>query len=106
MNYVGEHSAKQLTVDIYTGDNGEFLLYEDDGTTNAYENGAYSIIPISYEENDDVSVVTFGERQGGQFDGLIPERRFNVRLHMPERVMTFTLDYKGTSCQYSTVLKF
>jgi len=106
VNYVGEKSAKQLTVDIYTGDNGEFLLYEDDGTTNAYENGAYSIIPITYEENKDGSVVTFGERQGGQFDGLIPERRFNVRLHMPERVMTFTLDYKGASCQYSTVLKF
>ena len=105
VNYVDEHPADELTVDCYSGSNGEFVLYEDDGSTNAYEKGEFSLIPISFKENDLGVEFTIGQRQG-EFKGMIPERKFNVRLHMPDKIVEFPVNYNGTAVVSHQVMHF
>lgn len=98
-NYVGETSNKELTIDIYGGSDGRFLLYEDDGTTNAYQDGAYSVIPIRYQNLDSGGVVSIGERRG-EYYGMLKDRVFNVRIHWNGQTTTFTMNYNGTDIRY------
>ncbi|MCX7708518.1 MAG: DUF5110 domain-containing protein [Clostridia bacterium] len=46
MNYVGEKKANSLTLDIYTGNDGKYSLYEDDGVSYGYRDGKYSVTEI------------------------------------------------------------
>jgi hypothetical protein len=50
MNYVGEKPASPLHFDIYPDARGEAStsLYEDDGTTEAYRQGAFRQTSVSY----------------------------------------------------------
>ena len=100
VNYTDEHPADELTVDCYAGTDGRFMLYEDDGISNAYLNGEYSVIPISFTETDYGVDFTIGKRQGG-FNGMVSERRFNIRLHLPGSTVEFYMDYDGTPVIYS-----
>ena len=105
MTYVDQKPADEITVDFYSGSEGKmFMLYEDDGTTNAYKNGAYSLIPISFMGNDQSCVLMFGQRQG-EFDGMIRTRRINIRYHMPDRTIETAFDYDGKRYDYHMVLK-
>ena len=94
IRYVDELPARELTIDCYAGSDGEFLLYEDDGTTNAYKDEMFSVIPIFVNDQDEETTITLGQRQGS-FEGMILARRFNIRLHLPDRIEEFTVDYKG-----------
>ena len=40
--WIGEKTADTLTLHVYAGADGDFTLYEDQGTTFDYENGAFS----------------------------------------------------------------
>ncbi|MFD9124025.1 TIM-barrel domain-containing protein [Kitasatospora sp. NPDC059571] len=42
MNYTGEKPVDTLTYDLYPRGTSSFSLYEDDGTTRAYQSGAYA----------------------------------------------------------------
>jgi alpha-D-xyloside xylohydrolase len=61
-----------LTVTVYTGADGRFSLYEDDGTSEQYKSGAFSRIPIAYD--DRTGTVTLGAREGKGWAGM-PARR-------------------------------
>ena len=75
--YVGEKPDAPITLVVYTGKNGTFELYEDDGLSNGYTRGAYSRIPISYD--DASGRVTIGARSGS-FNGMVDKRVFKVRF--------------------------
>jgi alpha-D-xyloside xylohydrolase len=62
---------------VYAGADGQFTLYEDQGTTFDYENGAFSQIPIRWD--DKTSTLTIGERSG-TFDGMLGSRTFRIVL--------------------------
>ncbi|MDE3145769.1 MAG: glycoside hydrolase family 31 protein, partial [Bacteroidota bacterium] len=62
---------------IYQGDDGEFVLYEDEGDNYNYEKGMYSTIKFSWNEKQKTFII--GERKGG-FNGLLKERTFNIVL--------------------------
>ena len=94
VNYVDEHATGTLTVDLYAGSPGRFLLYEDDGTTNAYENGEYSVIPISFTEDEHACYINIG-RITGNYMGFRGKRTFKVRYHMPDRVAETDIEYDG-----------
>ena len=57
-------SAKADPIDlrIYPGPDGDFNLYEDEGDNYDYEHGAYSVIPIHWD--DKTSTLTVGDRRG------------------------------------------
>jgi alpha-D-xyloside xylohydrolase len=64
-------------LNVYTGADGKFSLYEDDGVTMPTTRGEFSRIPLSY--NDKTGVVTIGERTG-QYKGMVAKREFKVRV--------------------------
>jgi alpha-D-xyloside xylohydrolase len=71
LQYTSEKKADPLTLYVYTGANGAFDLYEDEGLTNDYQKGQYTIIPFSYD--DASQTLKIGERKG-TYAGM-PERR-------------------------------
>ena len=75
MQYSNEKPATDLTIYVYTGRNGQFTLYEDDGVTYGYEQGKCSGIPFKYDEVG--KRLTIGSRKGS-FEGMVKERTFRV----------------------------
>jgi alpha-D-xyloside xylohydrolase len=75
--YVGEQPDAPLTVVVYTGADGTFELYEDDGLSNGYARGAWSRIPMSYDNAS--GRLTIGARSGS-FKGMVENRTIKVRF--------------------------
>ena len=78
-----------ITLFVYTGADGTFSIYEDDGTSRQYLNGAWSRIPLAYDEA--TRTLTIGSREGG-FPGMAPRRTINIRWMKPgmPRALSFT----------------
>ncbi|MEJ2443553.1 MAG: glycoside hydrolase family 31 protein [Exilibacterium sp.] len=76
IQHTGESLNSDITLNVYTGADGSFDIYEDDGKTYGYESGQWSRIPVSYD--DASGTVTIGERNGS-FDGMAQQRRIHVR---------------------------
>jgi alpha-D-xyloside xylohydrolase len=76
-----------LTVKVYTGKNGEFTLYEDEGVNYNYENGAYSTIRFSYDEA--AKTLTIDEVKGG-YSGMPTDRIFKIEWIGKDRKNTVT----------------
>ncbi len=100
--YVSEKPADPLTLFVYAGADGSFELYEDDGTSYGYETGAYTRIPLTW--NDATSTLTIGAREG-TFTGMLQSRTFEVVLVKSGKAVGFsfaptadkTVPYDGTS---------
>ena len=75
IQYVGQKPADPIRLFVYTGSDGAFTLYEDEGLNTEYEKGSFATIPITYSEN--TRVVTIGARQGG-FPGMLRTRTFEI----------------------------
>ena len=67
--------ADPIEVRIYPGANGDFSLYEDEGDNYDYERGAYSTIPIHWD--DSAQTLTIGDRRGS-FPGMLEHRTFHA----------------------------
>ncbi|MFC4764880.1 TIM-barrel domain-containing protein [Dyella koreensis] len=76
IQYTGEKPDAPITLLIYSGDNGQFSLYEDEGTNYGYEKGHYSRIPLSYDEAG--GKLTLGKREGDG-SGAPAKRKFVIR---------------------------
>ena len=74
--YVDEQPDAPLTIEVYTGADGSFSLYEDDGRNYGYERGEFSRIPLSW--NEQAGELTIGARQG-QYPGMQAQREVRVR---------------------------
>ena len=77
MQYVGEKPSDPTTLYVYSGADGHFTLYEDQGTTFDYERGAFSEIPIRWD--DKTNTLTIGQRTG-TYEGMLHHRTFEVVL--------------------------
>ncbi|UDF02707.1 TIM-barrel domain-containing protein [Asticcacaulis sp. AND118] len=75
--YVDEKPDAPLTLNVYTGADGSYSLYEDDGVSNGYEKGKFTRIPFAY--NDKTGELTIGARTG-QYDKMVAARTFKVRF--------------------------
>lgn len=80
--YNAQHTNELLKTDsmqirIYPGNDGEFLLYEDEGDNYNYEKGEYSTILFTWNEN--AQTLTIGKRTGN-FKGMLPKRTFDLVL--------------------------
>jgi len=74
IEYAGQ-ATDPIELRIYPGADGEFTLYEDEGDSYRYEQGAYSTIPIHW--NEATRTLTLGARQGS-FPGMPAGHTFNV----------------------------
>lgn len=75
MQYSSEKPWDLLTLNIYPGENAEFILYEDEGDNYNYLDGKYSEIPMKW--NDKSRTLTVESRKGA-FYGMPSTRKFMV----------------------------
>jgi alpha-D-xyloside xylohydrolase len=102
LQYTSEKPADVITLYVYDGADGSFNLYEDEGTNYNYEKGAFTTIPISY--NNATKTLTIGDRKGS-FDGMLKQRKFNIVWISREnktgidnqRSIHETVNYSGSS---------
>lgn len=80
LQYADEKSADPIELRIYPGADATFEIYEDEGDNYNYEQGAYSIIPIYW--NDKTQTLTIEQRKG-IFPGMRHERIFHVLIAGP-----------------------
>jgi alpha-D-xyloside xylohydrolase len=67
--------ADPVELRVYAGADADFMLYEDEGDNYNYEHGAYSAIPIHWD--DKAGTVTIGDRYGS-FPGMLDHRTFHI----------------------------
>ncbi len=76
IQYTNQKPDAPITLTVYTGADGKFSLYHDQGTTYDYEHGAYSRIPLSYDEAS--GTLSIGKREGS-YPGMPAQRHFTIR---------------------------
>jgi alpha-D-xyloside xylohydrolase len=91
--------AENIILYVYAGRNGEFTLYEDEGTNYNYERGAYATIKFVYD--DAKRTLTISEREGS-FPGMLKQRKFTVVYRQRgQQVSDFSLEnVKGRTVTY------
>jgi len=92
LQYTEEKAADPITLYVYTGADGAFTLYEDDGVTYGYEKGAFARIPIRWD--DGKSTLTIGRREGS-FPGMLNERTFDVVLVSRKKPAGFSFEARA-----------
>ncbi len=91
LQWTGEKPADPVTLFVYAGADGAFTLYEDDGLTYGYEKGAFSRIPLRW--NDATGTLTIGKRQGS-FPGMLAQRTFEVVVVGKTKPVGFSFEPK------------
>jgi alpha-D-xyloside xylohydrolase len=90
-----KESQNDLTLYVYEGKNGEFTLYEDEGTNYNYEKGIFSTIRFNYNEN--TKTLTVGNRQG-QYPGMSQTRKFTIKwISKDGKNAAQMVEYSGNS---------
>ena len=75
MQYATEKKWDNLEIRVYGGANSSFILYEDENDNYNYENGAYSTITFTWNNNK--KRLTIDDRKGS-FPGMLKIRSFII----------------------------
>jgi len=92
IQHTAEGQNGPVTLHVYTGADGSFFLYEDDGTSRQYLNGDWARVPIRYHER--TGTLTIGAREGHYSDAPA-SRTINIRWMRPDRARARGLDPDG-----------
>jgi alpha-D-xyloside xylohydrolase len=100
LQYTTEKPADPITLYVYSGADGSFSLYDDDGVSNDYEHGKFTRITLNW--NDAAKTLTIGKREGS-FPKMLTDRTFNVVLISKDHPVGFsftpqsiqTIQYNG-----------
>lgn len=88
VQYTGEKKWDNLTLCVYPGENGNFTLYEDEGDNYNYENGAYTEIPMNW---DNASRILTIDARKGEYNGMLQKRQFIVKaIDGNSKTVTYT----------------
>ena len=98
LQWSDEKPADVINLYVYAGQNGEFMLYEDENVNYNYEDGRYAVIPLKW--NDERQTLTIGER-AGQFPGMLRNRRFNIIKVSKDHPVGYGRDNKGIEVAYN-----
>ncbi|MBK5720335.1 DUF5110 domain-containing protein [Dysgonomonas sp. Marseille-P4677] len=77
VQYATQTSWDNLILKVYDGANGSFILYEDEFDNYNYENGAYTEIPITWDNSS--RKLAIGPRKGS-YEGMLNNRQFTIIL--------------------------
>lgn len=75
MEFSDEKPADDIILYVYTGKDGSFTLYEDEGLNYNYEKGKFTSIPLTYNEAN--KTLTIGKRKG-EYNGMLKNRLFRI----------------------------
>jgi alpha-glucosidase len=77
--HAGDHSAEPCVFEVFPGRDGQHVLYEDDGETTAYRDGAFATTPLRLWANAGGRLrFEIGAREG-RYE--IPDRPLRVTVH-------------------------
>jgi alpha-D-xyloside xylohydrolase len=93
IQHTGNNSHSPVTLDVYTGANGSFSLYEDDGVSRQYLHKQYSRIPLRWNER--AKTLTIRAREGNGYPGMAGRRVINIRWMSPGNPRTLDFDAKA-----------
>lgn len=89
VQYATEKQWDNLEIRVYSGANGRFTLYEDEFDNYNYENGAYTEIPMVWDDSSRKLII---ETRNGSYDGMLQSRTFTVILQDGTRKI---INYNG-----------
>jgi alpha-D-xyloside xylohydrolase len=92
IQHTGNNSHSPLTLNVYTGADGSFSLYEDDGVSRQYLHGQYSRIPIQWDQ--ETKTLAIGAREG-TYPGMAGKRTIHIRWMKPNTPRALSLDAKA-----------
>lgn len=84
MLYDGHKPKDMLTLDLYPDGDSEYSLYEDDGNTRRYQQGAFSQQKIAMRATDGKVQVTIDPVKGS-YDGQESKRAYSLRMLSRQR---------------------
>lgn len=76
-----EQPGGPIVLHVFTGADGRYSLYEDDGLTDGYATGKYARIPVRWDDKS--GALTIGARGGG-YDGMSTKRSISMRFYSPK----------------------
>jgi alpha-D-xyloside xylohydrolase len=94
MQHTGEMAEARYTINIYTGADARFVLYEDAGDGYEYEGGAFALVAMEWHETE--REMRLGTRQGG-FEGMVAVRELELRFIGKEGVVSQQVRYDGVA---------
>ena len=98
IEYTQQQKAENIRLYVYEGADGQFNLYEDEGTNYGYEAGRYANIPITFD--DASKTLTIGERKG-EFPGMLKERTFTVVVCGKDKAQAYDPEAAGKEVRYN-----
>lgn len=103
VQHVNQDDGSVMDIVVYTGADADFVLYEDDNETYAYEKGEYCETQFTWNEEGRVLTIT-GLRNNTTLG--LTERIFNIRLIEPAEDGTYKEKVKEVvfSCTDSTTV--
>ena len=97
LQYSDEKPAGTIRLYVYEGQDGDFTLYEDEGTNYGYEAGRFANIHFSYNEAQ--KELTISDREG-EFPGMLQKRTFIVVPVGAKHIQGYDPEAKGIEVQY------
>ncbi len=92
VQYSTEKKWDDLKLSVYPGADGEFTLYEDEFDNYNYEKGAYTTLPMKWDEQ--TRTLTLEERSGS-YPGMLASRKFRVVLYGGSSPVEKAITYTG-----------
>jgi alpha-D-xyloside xylohydrolase len=89
IQFTAEPTDGALTLHVFTGADGQFSLYEDDGVSRQYLRGAFARIPLRWDER--ARTLTIGARTGS-YPGMAERRTIRIVWHNADRPRPVELD--------------
>lgn len=80
IQYTEEKPADTISLQVYTGRDASFVLYEDENINYAYEKGRFINIPVRWDES--ARTLTIGAQEGN-FPGMLKKRYFRIEYIHP-----------------------
>jgi alpha-D-xyloside xylohydrolase len=91
--YALQDRSGKLEIRVYPGADADFRLYEDEGDSYRYENGAHSIIDLHWDNQR--KELRIADRLGS-FPHMLSTRQFTIHLAGTSSAEDKHLTYKGT----------
>jgi alpha-glucosidase (family GH31 glycosyl hydrolase) len=92
----GLPNPAQMDVFAFPGADGQFDLYEDDGDTNAYLNGAYVVTPLSQSWKGNELTFQIGPAKGDA-SLTVPSRTYSIHFRGVNRPDSARVEVNGKS---------
>lgn len=77
-DYIGQNAEDTLELKVYTGDDGSFVLYDDEGENLNYKSGMFATTKIDYVEN--LKTLTINS-QNGSYLNAPTQRAYKMEFY-------------------------